>query len=66
MADTMIRADRPGAHIRRPKVYAGGRVCISEDCATVVSKYNRSETCFAHRPVTFPRIRGKFVEETVA
>ncbi len=66
MADTIIRADRPGARIRRPKVYAGGRVCGAADCATVISKYNRAETCFAHRPVTFPRIRGKFVDESVA
>lgn len=66
MAETIIRADRPGARIRRPKVYSRGRICTAEDCATVISKYNRTETCFAHRPVTFPRIRGKFVEETAS
>jgi hypothetical protein len=66
MADTAIRAARPGARIRRPRVYAAGRVCSSPDCETVVSRYNRSDSCFKHRPVAYPRIRGKFSEEWAA
>lgn len=63
MADTAIRAARPGSRIRRPKQYARGRVCVHAGCETVVSRYNRSETCFRHRPVVYPRIRGKFSDE---
>ncbi len=66
MADIAIRAARPGARIRRPKQYSRGRVCSHPECSTVVSRYNRSESCFTHRPVTYPRIRGKFSEEWAA
>lgn len=62
-ANTAIRADRPGARIRRPKQYAKGRVCSNPECDTVISRYNREAACFRHRPVVYPRIRGKFSEE---
>ena len=61
--DMAIRAARPGSRIRRPKQYNAGRVCIAGECETVISRYNRSETCFRHRPVTYPRIRGQFAED---
>ena len=63
MADTAIRAARPGSRIRRPKQYARGRVCAEDGCDIVVSRYNRADTCFQHRPVVYPRIRGTFSEE---
>ncbi len=66
MSDTAIRADRPGARIRRPKQYSKGRVCENPECGTVISRYNREELCFRHRPVVYPRIRGKFSEEYAA
>jgi hypothetical protein len=28
-----------------------------------VSRYNRSEFCFSHAPVHFPRMRGVFTDE---
>ena len=66
MADTAIRADRPGARIRRPKQYAGGRVCTDPECDTIISRYNRDDSCYRHRPVVYPRIRGRFSEEYAA
>ncbi len=63
MADLALRADRPGSRIRRPKTYLTGRVCRVEGCATVLSRYNRADTCHRHRPVVYPRVRGKFSEE---
>ena len=66
MADTAIRADRPGARIRRPRQYMRGRVCANPACDTVISRYNREEACFRHRPVVYPRIRGKFTEDMLA
>ena len=66
MADVAIRAARPGSRIRRPRQYTHGRVCSHPECATVVSRYNRSDMCFQHRPAVYPRIRGKFAEELSA
>jgi hypothetical protein len=60
MADIAIRAARPGSRIRRPRQYGRDRVCSSPGCDTVISRYNRADTCFTHKPVTYPRIRGKF------
>jgi len=62
MADTAMRADRPGSHIRRPKQYTDGRVCAHDGCDVVISRYNRTDTCFRHRPVVYPRIRGAFTD----
>ena len=63
MGDTAIRAARPGSRIRRPKQYNPGRVCQDEGCDTVLSRYNRADACYKHRPVVYPRIRGKFSDE---
>jgi hypothetical protein len=29
----------------------------------IVSRYNKADTCFKHRPVVYPRIRGTFTDE---
>lgn len=64
MADLAMRANRPGASSRRPKTYTAGRVCGFDGCETLVSRYNRSDFCFSHRPVNYPRLRGVFSEES--
>jgi hypothetical protein len=64
--DMAIRAARPGARIRRPKQSTTGRICLADECNTLISRYNRSDTCFRHRPVTYPRIRGQFAEDTAS
>jgi hypothetical protein len=63
MAETTLRASRPGNRTRRPKTYDAGRVCALDECGTLVSRYNRSEFCFRHRPVKYPRLRGVFSDD---
>ena len=36
-----------------PRRYARGRVCVEEDCETVLSVYNRSAYCWQHDPKVF-------------
>lgn len=62
MSELTMRATRPGNRARRPKVHKTGRVCAAEACSTVVSRYNKSEYCFTHAPVRYPRLRGVFSE----
>ena len=63
MAETVLQGARPGNRRRKPKTYGQGRTCADASCATVVSRYNRSEFCFSHAPVHFPRMRGVFTDE---
>ena len=65
MAETMLRGARPGNRRRRPKTYAEGRVCADDACDTLVSRYNRSEFCFSHSPVKYPRMRGVFTDDFI-
>jgi hypothetical protein len=57
MSDIM-KASRPKGRSRRPKTFDEGRVCVSKECDTVLSRYNRAEFCHTHRPVKYPRLRG--------
>jgi hypothetical protein len=43
---------------RRPKTDDSGRPCSVEGCRTRLSRYNRSDVCFAHRETRYPRIRA--------
>jgi hypothetical protein len=61
MATTM-RAARPGERSRRPKTFDAGRVCRSEECDTIVSRYNQDDFCHRHRPRRYPRLRGVFTD----
>lgn len=63
MADVAVKAARPGSRVRRPKTYSEGRVCGADECTTFISKYNRADFCFRHRPVKYPRLRGVFTDE---
>ncbi len=63
MGETAIKAARPGSRIRRPKTFASGRICCNDDCTVVLSRYNRADACYKHRPVVYPRIRGKFSDD---
>jgi hypothetical protein len=49
----MIGAGRP------PKTYGEGRVCATEGCSTLLSRYNRGDRCFPHSPLRYPRTRGQ-------
>ncbi len=42
-----------------PKRFETGRVCTKDDCDTKLSAYNRSDVCFAHSPLQYPKPRGR-------
>jgi hypothetical protein len=42
-----------------PKRFEPGRVCGRPDCGTKLSTYNRSDVCFAHAPLQYPKPRGR-------
>lgn len=54
----IIRTSRLIKGGRRPATIDGRRVCASEGCKTVLSKYNTKDQCHQHRAVRFPRVRG--------
>ena len=45
-------------HGRRPRTNDKHRVCSSDGCKTVLSRYNLADHCRVHLPPNFPRIRG--------
>jgi hypothetical protein len=63
MTNVVLQGARPGNRRRKPKTYDDGRICSDDGCSTLVSRYNRSDFCFSHRPVHYPRMRGVFTEE---
>ncbi len=44
---------------RAPARMASGRICAVPGCTTKLSSYNRHDTCYAHSPVRYPRVRGR-------
>lgn len=49
---------------RRPKTVEQARVCADSGCQTRLSRYNLSDTCYAHRGVRYPRLRGEVVRSS--
>jgi hypothetical protein len=45
-----LLGSRPGMSGRRQPTYGNGRVCGSEGCETVLSRYNQSDLCWQHEP----------------
>ena len=43
---------------RRPQTATKVRTCSAFGCCTQLSRYNTAETCYVHRPLRFPRVRG--------
>lgn len=60
--DNVVIANRPIGRPRRPKTYPSGRVCDHDFCMTKLSSYNKQEQCHTHAPVSFPRVRGQFLD----
>jgi hypothetical protein len=48
-----IRQEKP------PKFDDSERVCEEADCEVRLSRYNLDRFCFVHRPVRYPRVRGR-------
>jgi hypothetical protein len=59
---TIQRGTKQAMRGRRPKTDEAVRRCLSDGCETRLSRYNTRSRCYAHRHVTFPRIRGKVIE----
>ncbi len=44
---------------RRNRTWPEGRVCAEEGCITRISKYHKSNYCWAHQPVRYYISRGR-------
>lgn len=47
---TYVKGGPVGPLGRPPRRYAAGRICVVEECETVLSVYNRSAFCWSHDP----------------
>jgi hypothetical protein len=63
MSDIM-RGTRIKGKLRAPKAKDGERRCAHKGCETLLSRYNKSEFCYAHAPTKYPRLRGRVVPES--
>lgn len=45
-----LLGSRPGMSGRRQPTFGKDRVCGSEGCGTVLSRYNQAELCWQHEP----------------
>jgi hypothetical protein len=57
--ETHLMAEIPPRSGRRPPATDGHRVCAARGCKTKLTRYNRSNTCYAHQVRRYPRIRGQ-------
>ena len=63
MAETTMKGHRLRGGVRPSRTVEGQRTCARPDCTTRLSRYNTREGCNSHAPVTYPRVRGRFVDE---
>ncbi len=63
MTDAMSfeHAIRLDGKAQAPHRFLAGRVCAEPECAKKLSSYNRSEMCYEHRPICYPRTRGRTI-----
>jgi len=50
---------RPKA--RKSKTYGENRICESEKCEQMLSKYNNQKFCYIHHKTKYPRVRGRIL-----
>lgn len=55
----VIRGARPRELPPPNRTYDEGRVCAHESCDTRLSIYNKAKYCWAHKPVSYPVVRGE-------
>jgi len=60
----IMKGNRVQGKLRAPKKVDGVRVCVSDDCETRLSSYNKRDHCYAHAPTKFPRLRGRVAPES--
>jgi len=58
-----MKGSRPGKLPPASPTEQGGRTCLAPGCATKLSIYNLSPTCWQHSDVVFPNYRGKRLAE---
>lgn len=49
----------PNNRGKRPKISEETRICADAGCDTKLSRYNIHESCYLHRPLRYPRVRGR-------
>ncbi len=54
-----IRAYNLGKLPKRSRTITKIRECSDKNCSTIISKYNKTDFCNNHRPIKYPRVRGK-------
>lgn len=55
-----LKGQRIGSTVgRRPAIHEDGRVCASNDCDTILSRYNPRSRCRVHAIPRYPRLRGQ-------
>ncbi|HKE98970.1 MAG TPA: hypothetical protein VKG45_08580 [Actinomycetes bacterium] len=59
MRSENVKGHRPGSDPPPSRPQRVGRVCLSTDCDTRLSIYNKSGFCWLHQPLIFPNYRGK-------
>jgi hypothetical protein len=60
--NTTMKGHRLRGGIRPSRSVDVQRVCAQSGCDTRLSRYNTREHCNQHAPITYPRVRGKFVD----
>jgi hypothetical protein len=58
-----MKGNRPGKMPQPTPIERGGRTCSASGCATKLSIYNLSSTCWQHTDLVFPNYRGKRLAE---
>lgn len=46
---------------RKSKTFGEDRICESEKCEQVLSKYNNQKFCYIHHKTQYPRVRGRIL-----
>ncbi len=59
-----IEAKKIGSRSNRKpkKAKSMSRICSAAGCEKRLSQYNNKKYCYAHHPITYPRVRGHVVK----
>ena len=48
---------------KKNQSYQKHRTCVDSACTTILSQYNKYKWCDRHKPRTYPRIKGRYVDK---
>lgn len=60
----IMKGNKVQGKLRAPRQHDTDRRCESEDCETLLSRYNKRSYCYAHAPTRFPRLRGRVAPDS--